>query len=146
MKVNEWLNRKDGIPITATSDWSLEQAADALLRDDGARDLFVTDSDRRLIGHLSLRRVAQLLLAEHLPIQSRRQLMERVAGGPLRELMDPHVVTATPDEDLDDVLHRIIEQGLEELPVVDAERHLLGVINLSAVLRVLRASEGTLFG
>jgi len=71
--------------------------------------------------------------------------MERIARGPVRELMDSHVAAARPDEDLDDVLHRAIEQGLEDLPVVDAGKHLLGVVNLSDILRALRTSDGRLF-
>jgi len=145
VKVNAWLTRHEGAPPTARADWTLEQAADALLARAGIRDLFVTDGDGRLIGHLSLRRIAQLLLADHLPLQSRRQLMERIARGPVRELMDSHVAAASPDEDLDDVLHRAIEQGLEDLPVVDAGKHLLGVVNLSDILRALRTSDGRLF-
>ncbi len=140
MKVKEWLKRYERVPVTAAADWTLEQAANALLDRPGVRDLFLIDDQGRLIGHVSLRRIAQLLLAEHLPFPSRRQLMERIACGPVQELMDPHVTAASLEEEVDDVLHRLIEQGLEDLPVVDASRRLVGVVNLSTVLRALRPS------
>ena len=146
MKVSVWLKANPELPPTARTEWSLDEAADALLARPGARDLFVVDGGGRLLGHVSHRRIAELLLAEHRPYQSRRQIMERVASGPLREIMDPHIVAAGPEEELDDVVHRLLEQGLEDLPVIDAQRRLLGVVNLSAVLRELRSLQGDPFG
>ena len=58
------------------------------------------------------------------------------------------LATAKRDATLEqatDVLHRPIEHSLEGFPLVDARKHPVGVVNLSAVLRALRASEGRLF-
>jgi CBS domain-containing protein len=64
--------------------------------------------------------------------------MEKVAGGPALELMNSHFPTASPDEELDNVLHRQLEHDIEDMVVVDSDGVLLGAVSLTAVLKALR--------
>jgi CBS-domain-containing membrane protein len=61
--------------------------------------------------------------------------MERVAGGTADDFMNSVLATASPRECLDEVLHRQMEMELEDMPVIDAQGHVLGAINLSHVLQ-----------
>ena len=74
-------------------------------------------------------------MAEHRPIHSPRQILERVSCGCAHELMDSHFIHANPEEDLEDVLHRQLEFYVEDMVVIDEQQHLLGTINLTTVLR-----------
>jgi CBS domain-containing protein len=116
----------------------LEEAVDRALAGLRLRDLYVTGRDGEVRGRLSHARLAHLVLAEHRPVGSRRELFERVAGGNAGDLMETHFPHARPDEDLDDVLHRQLHDDVEDMPVLDARGKLLGTVNLTAVLRAAR--------
>jgi CBS-domain-containing membrane protein len=83
-----------------------------------------------------------MVLIEHRPIHTRRQILERVARGSARELMETHFASARPEEELDDVLDHLLEHGVENMPVVDAGGRSLGVINLTEVLAALHSGSG----
>lgn len=138
MKVAEWINNHPDHVITVAPDCSLEEAMHQMLAEPCLRDIYVVSEDGRLIGHLSHKKLAQTLLAEHRPVHTRRQIIERVAGGTARELMDSEFVHARPDEELDDVLHSQLEHDIEDLPVIDEEGVLLGVVNMSTVLKEMK--------
>jgi len=141
MKVSEWIRNHRRSVIIALPDLSMEEVLDRFLAEPCLRDLYVVDDDHRLIGHISHKRIAELVLAQHRPVHTRRQIMERVACGSARELMQTDFPSAHPDEDLDDVLHRQLEQYVEDMPVIAADGSLLGAVNLSAVLRASRLGE-----
>ena len=61
--------------------------------------------------------------------------MIRIAGGSPREVMDTEFTIARPDEELDNVLHWQLEHGVEDMPVINEDGIMVGVINLSVVLR-----------
>ncbi len=61
--------------------------------------------------------------------------MERVFGGSAREIMERDFLTAHPDEALNNVLHRMLEYGVDDMPVVDDTNTILGTINLTDVMR-----------
>lgn len=137
MKVAEWIAGHPGLPVTVAPEATLDELVERLVETPGVRDLYVVEGGR-VIGHLSHRRLAHLLLAEHRPVHTRRQLMERVVGGTARELMNVHFPHVPPEEALVNVLHRALELDVEDLAVVDADHRLLGRVNLSAVLRDYR--------
>lgn len=137
MKVTEWLARFPVRGVTVPLDMPLEEAMASLLKTPGVRDLYVIDDAGMVAGHVGFRRLAGLILAEHRPVHTRRQLMERVLDGPVSSFMDAHFVHARPEEALDDVLHRHMQHRVEDMPVMDPTGRLLGVIRLTDVLEVM---------
>jgi len=79
--------------------------------------LFVADTEDRLVGHLPLHR---LVFARP----------ERK----LSELMEPEIVTVTPDTDREEVVRLATRYGLDVLAVVDEEHRLVGVITADDIL------------
>jgi CBS domain-containing protein len=142
MKVSEWIRTHPGNAVTVSPDLTLDELLDRLLREPCLRDLYVLEEGVRLAGHISHKRIALLVLTLHRPSRTRRQIMEHVAGGSARELMDTHFPTARVDEELDEVLHRQLEHDIEDMPVVAEDGALLGAVNLSGVLQA--ASRGEL--
>lgn len=141
MKVSEWLASHDNAIVTVHSDSPLATVAERLLAKTCLRDLYVVGDDGRLVGHISHRRLAEYVLAAHRPAHTRRQLMERVAGGMAGDFMNATFPSASPEEELDDVLHRQLEHDVEDMPVVDARGVLLGAVNLTDVLEAFMDSE-----
>lgn len=82
----------------------------------------VTDDQRRLVGIVSLR---DLVLSR--------------AGVHLGDLMTTDPVSATVDEDQEQVARRIQEANLLALPVVDHEERLVGVITVDDAMEVFEA-------
>lgn len=135
MKVSDWIKLHPTLPVTVTSDESIEQLAETFLSYPNLRDLYISSPAGRILGFIRHRRLAHMLLAEHLPVQSSHQIMERVLGGVARELMERDFVSAHPGEELDNVLNRMLEYEVEDLPVVDDSLTIVGNINLTDVLR-----------
>ncbi len=134
MKVSDWLHKHPIQAGVVQEDWSLEQIMEKLLSNSRLKDLYVVDAKNRVIGHLSYKKLARLVLAEHHTVHTRRQIMERITPGSAAELMEAHFVKASPDENLNEILHRQLEHWVEDLPVINQQEELLGVINLSDVL------------
>ena len=145
MKVSEWICRFPGHIVRIPPESNLEQAVDHMLSGAGVQDIYVVSDEDVVLGHLSHGRLVSLLLAEHRPLHTRRQIMERVVVGSADELMESEIVFAQPDEDLGDVLHRFVEYGLQDMPVLDEQRLLVGGINLNTVLREMRKNSDLIF-
>ena len=134
MKVSDWLSKHPTHAGIVREDWTLEQIMQILLSNSRLNDLYVLDADDQLVGHLSYKKLAKLVLAEHCTAHTRSQILERVAAGTAAELMEVHFASATADEDLDDIIFRQLDHWVEDLPVIDQEGKLIGIINLSDVL------------
>lgn len=141
MKASEWLKAYPVKALTVAGECSLQDAARLLLDDPEGRDLFVLDAEGRVCGHLGFWHVATLLLAELRPTHSLRELIERITLGSVADHMNDHVMCAEIDEGIDDILYQHdlfqqhVERRVEDIPVVDEQRRLLGVIRLSDLLR-----------
>jgi CIC family chloride channel protein len=86
--------------------------------------LFVVDGQDRLLGQVSIHDVVACDV---------RQLDELVLA---RDLAEPNPLVVGTDETLADCLDRFVLSENEELPVVDAEGRLVGLVSRGDVLRV----------
>lgn len=141
MKASKWLERHPAETLTVTTTDSLSDAAATLLAHPKSRDLYVLDGEGRVCGHLGFRRLAGIFLAHLRPTHSRRQLVERITPSTVREYMDERVLCMRPDERISEVLHQHMERRVEEIPVVDDDRRLLGVIRVADLLRAAIEEE-----
>lgn len=133
MKIADWFEGHTVTGVTVERNASLEEAARALLGEPECRDIYVTDAEGRVVGHLGFRRLADILL--YRSTSSRRQLLERVAPGPVHEFMDQRFVSARLDEHVQDVLHRNMERWVDDIPVLDDDNRLAGIIRLVDLVR-----------
>jgi len=136
MKVAQWIDEHPRQAVTVSVDTPLEQAMRRLLKESNGRDLYVVNKEGTIAGRLSHEMLARRMLAEHRPRTTRREIFERITHAPANELMNQHFVTAHCGEDLDEVLARMIDHRIEDLPVVDDDGGILGVVNMTDVLRV----------
>lgn len=141
MKASEWLKIYPVKAKTVSGESSLQDAAHLLLDGAEGRDLFVLDAEGVVCGHLCFWHVATLLMPELRPTSSLREMIERVTLGCVADHMSDQVICAEADEDIDDILYQQdffqqhVECRAEEIPVVDEQHRLLGVIRLSDLLR-----------
>jgi CBS-domain-containing membrane protein len=141
MKASEWLEMYPVKAMTVSGESSLQDAARLLLDGPEGRDLFVLDAEGAVCGHLCFWHVATLLLAELRPTSSLREMIESITLGNVADHMSDRVMCAAADEEIDDILYQHdffqqhIERRAEEIPVVDEQQRLLGVIRLADLLR-----------
>jgi len=83
--------------------------------------LYVTDTDRRLVGVVSLR---QLVTAE--------------LSTPLAQIMDPSVISVAVDADQEEAAQLLARYGLLSVPTVDAEGRLVGAITADDLIDVIQ--------
>ena len=86
--------------------------------------LYIVDSDKHLVGVVSLR---ELVVAE--PTTR------------LQDLMDRDVLKVTTDTDQEEVARLISKYDLLGVPVVDSENHLVGLITVDDVIDVLNEEQ-----
>lgn len=139
-RIGDWIERHPGMPVMVVAGATLDALIDRVVTQH-CRDIYIADDDGRIAGHISHARLARILLAEHRPMHSRRQLVERVAGGSAADLMDTHFVQAHPEESLDVAIYRQLDHDIEDMPVIDDDGVVRGTINLTEVLRAVRAEQ-----
>lgn len=134
--------------ITVAPDMKVGDVARTLL-DHGLRAVAVVEAGR-LIGLVTetdlLVRDAKLhfpaylgILESLLPLGGDRNLddeMRRVLAVTARELMTAEAHTASPDDDLGDVAHEMVQRHLHAIPVVK-DGKLLGMLFPSDVVRLI---------
>lgn len=141
MKVSEWLDQHPNLPGVIMEDSPLEQIMEKLLSNSRLVDLYVLNDKNQVIGHLSYKKIAKLVLAEHCNCHTRSQILERVVGGSAVELMETHFASASPEEEVHEVLYRQLDHWVEDLAVIDQHGQLKGVINLADILLLVMKSN-----
>jgi len=86
-----------------------------------ANYIYVLNAEQQLAGVLSLRRLVTA------PPHCR-----------IRDIMETDVIAVTPDTDQEQVAQHVADYGLLAVPVVDEQRHLLGIVTVDDVIGVMK--------
>jgi len=138
MKVDAWLRRHPGCVARVGKDAPLEEVMDLYLSDERLRAVFVVDEEERPVGWISGNRILSLAMGEYRPRLPPRLLLEHVDPGRAKVLMNQRLATAHCDEELEDVVHRMLEADQEDLPVVADRGANAGVIHVRELVRSVR--------
>lgn len=107
----------------------------------------VVDPQRRLVGVVTER---DLLLIDE--IEARRHAHwgtgDTAAAGAeeseylrVRDVMTKDVIAYGPDDELVDIARTIYERGINRVPIVDAERKVIGLVARADIIRALAAGK-----
>jgi len=119
-------------PRTVTPDTLLDEAILLMVRHSVKR-LPVTADGGRLAGIISRTDLLRALAADRPTAESRSAAM--VLGRRAGDLADPDVAAVGPAASLEDVLAAVLASPFRRVVVVDAERHVLGIITDRDLLR-----------
>ena len=110
------------------------QDAFKLMRDRKIRRIPVVDRHQRLVGIVSERDMlhAAPSPATSLSIWEMNYLLWKLSIG---DIMTKKVVTVDPDTPLQDAAQLMIEHRIGGLPVVDADKHVIGVITETDIFK-----------
>jgi CBS domain-containing protein len=113
-----------GSDVATVEPVSSVRDAVAQLRDRGIGALVVSADGRSIDG-----------------IMSERDVVRRLADGPevldveVREVMTADVYTCGPTDTVDALMALMTEHRIRHVPVVDGERHLVGIISIGDVVK-----------
>jgi IMP dehydrogenase len=115
-------------PLTISPEASISQARQRM-NEDGIGGLMVVDEDNYLLGIITNRDV---LLAQNGDI-------------PISQVMTPRerLIVASKNESLEEAQHKLYENRIEKLPLVDAEGHLAGLITAQDIIKVQKHPDAT---
>lgn len=130
-------------PSTIGPDASLHQLLSAMVADLRTRTVYVVDNDRRLLGCVRMDRVIEQLF----PLQAiiKASFAELLADpthlkargiGDLMVDPPPALQDSTP---LSEVAATLMQEGTQELAVVDAQGRLLGEVNVYEIIKAYLA-------
>ena len=129
------------IPVIA-EDASIEEAIERMTRFQHSRLLYVVDPDRRLAGTISLGNlVRHFFFRSHEPQVHARLLISMITTETARDIMQRHPIFATEEENVDQVLKRMIEKNMSEIAVLDQEKRLIGDVTMIDLLNCLIHKE-----
>ncbi len=141
-------------PVIVHEDDTLEEAARAMIQQPSVHCACVVNDENRLVGVLPLSTIAQDVFLHIIPEEflshvtdwdSVADFAQRSQVRQVKAAMLPPVWVKLDDtvEDAFRKMHELGVQGLQGLPVVDDDYHVVGYINLLGLLDVwLSASEG----
>ena len=117
----------DCAPQTVSSELDIAEALTEVQRQSGTlySELFVVDSDRVLVGSISL-----------------RDLLREPPEERVKAVMRPVATTAKLSENVEDLRRRAATFGADSIPVVDADRKLMGVLPPGRLQRAGRRTGG----
>lgn len=135
--------------ISVRSETSLEHAW-ALLRWHKVKVLPVVDAQQRVIGVVSLVDFLKRLdmdsyrsYADSLLALVRKRLPGRREKTRVEEIMVRTPATAQDTEHIAAVVEMLSDRGLHQIPIVDADRRLVGIVTQSDLIAALYAQAGT---
>jgi CBS domain-containing protein len=124
MKVSDILRTKGSEVVTVRPDQPIQDAIRMLVDNDiGAMVVF----DGELNGIISERDVLRFAATD----------IQRLVTARVRDLMTAHVITTTPEADIQNVMDVMTEHRIRHLPVV-REGSICGIISIRDVVNALR--------
>jgi len=135
MKIGDVLHKIGNLPYLAIHvDCNLEEASKKITDVEHMRTIYVVDHQGRLQGILSLDElIRSLITAGHKPHFHARSLLTRITAKKAADIMYKYVVYARKEDDPDRVLARMLDNHIQQIPVVDEEQKIIaniGIIDL----------------
>lgn len=118
-------------PVTTSPDASMQQIAQMMEQHDCGDVLIVEDG--MLVGIVTDRDIAVRAVARGLPLTTTA-----------RKVMTERVVAIRPHETADQALHLMSVHNVRRLPVIDADRHVLGLLSQVDLARLSPRDAGEL--
>lgn len=135
MTVLQWLQAHPGHTLVVNEATTLNELLEQINAHAEVQDIYVVDRKERVVGHISKLRIANIVFTRYRRRHNRRQFMEWVSTGCAGELMERDFPTARLNEELDSVIHRMLEHQLQDLAVLDEHGGLAGTISMTELLR-----------
>ena len=127
------------VPKQAT----VSEIIDAFAASDHSRILYVLDDEGRFIGVLSLgSMIRHVFFHYHDPSIDSRSIISMVVSETAGDFMQREPMFAIHSEDVEDVLQRMIDHNIKEIPILDDEKRVVADITIVDLLKYYKSVKG----
>ncbi len=141
--VNDLFDSIVSKPATVTAASTLRQAVDAILDSGITRKCYVVDTDGKLRGTITIqtlmRHVAYRLGARPPGVISWFRFLREIGSEVVTDFMAKPVVVTRQTVILD-IVRRVVEENLNDFPLVDEQGKLIGEVNTYDLLKATRGA------
>jgi len=129
-------------PSIVRADATLRDVAERLVEDRTTREVYLVDETNRFYGVITVRRLAHYVFTHDLPAHSSTvELLDLVSARNAGDLAIKKAVCVAEDDSLEHLLDVMFRFDVDEIPVVDAERVIVGKIGMLELIAAWRADE-----
>ena len=95
----------------------------------------VVDGDNRLLGLINRKRLFKSLFSHHVAADSRvSNLFTYLTATTSSQIMFTHILSATEEGSIDEVIRIMIEHSIREIPILDGEGRLQGFLTTLKIM------------
>lgn len=122
---------------------TVSEIIDAFAVSDHSRVLYVVDDEWRFIGVLSLgNMIRHVFFHYHDPSIDSRSLVSMVVSETAGDFMQREPMFAIHSEDVEDVIQRMIDRNVKEIPILDDEKRVIADITIVDLLKYYKSVKG----
>jgi CBS domain-containing protein len=130
LKVRDLLVFSPAQPRVVQATATVHEVVELLLADRSTREVYLVDDDNRFFGVITLRRLARHAFTHDVPGQSATEMLDLVSARNADDLALKKAAYVALDDDLEDVLDVMFRFDINEVPVVDADKIVVGSLNM----------------
>jgi CBS domain-containing protein len=122
---------------------TVSEIIDAFAVSHHSRVLYVVDDEWRFIGVLSLgNMIRHVFFHYHDPSIDSRSLVSMVVSETAGDFMQREPMFAIHSEDVEDVIQRMIDRNVKEIPILDDEKRVIADITIVDLLKYYKSVKG----
>jgi CBS domain-containing protein len=127
-------------PSVVRADATLREVAAQLIADRSTREVYLVDEAGRYFGVITVRRLARFVFTHHVPDQSSTtELLDLVSARNAGDLAIRKPVCVGEDDSVEQLLGVMFRFEVDEIPVVDAQRVVVGKIGMLELIAAWHA-------
>jgi CBS domain-containing protein len=142
LKAKQLLAFSPSVPAVVTAEAGLREVVEKVLEDRSTREVYVIDDEGRFFGVITLRRLARFVFMHEVPdTSSATDLLELASARTARDVALQKASYVGEDDSLAHVIHVMFEFDINEIPVVNNERIIVGSLNMLEILAAWHAGQ-----
>ena len=131
-------------PPVVSKQATVSKIIDAFAVSDHSRVLYVVDDEWRFIGVLSLgNMIRHVFFHYHDPSSiDSRSIISMVVSETAGDFMQREPIFAIYSEDVEDILQRMIDHNVKEIPILDDEKRVVADLTIVDLLKYYKSVKG----
>ena len=118
-------------------DADIKEVVDAMIRYECYRLLYVVDSNEKLTGVISLGVLSRHVFSpSYEPQIHPRFLISMITADKAKDIMQKNTVVATEEEEVKQVLKRMVRTGVKEIPVLNKDKRIIADLTLADFFKI----------
>jgi len=135
VRIKELLPFSPTDPAVVSANIALREVAKKMIEDFRTREVYVVDEKGHFLGVITLRRLARCIFSSEIPDRlSPTSLLELVSAQTAEDLALRKPAYVFEDDSFERLMEVMFRYDINEIPVVNSERVIVGNINMLEIL------------